>query len=143
VDDKISLNKAKELLYRLSGLVSFQSSCFVYDNDKFKLYLISVFLNNLQERSSVNNAFQGMLMLVTENPTSGMNIEIVGNNEDEVIKIKDVPLLDYEQTTISVDGISPPFWCMLYAFGLLIFFYSLYIVISKPHLIYTDYFHSF
>lgn len=53
-----------------------------------------------------------MLMLVTENPTSGLRLE----SEDIIdreIGIGDVLGLDNEKSYISIQGVSPSFFCML------------------------------
>ncbi|OXA50855.1 Inner nuclear membrane protein Man1 [Folsomia candida] len=100
VEDKISLLKAKELLYRLVEL----------------------------KKSAVDTAFEGMLMLVTENPTSGVKI-CANNNADEMVKIGDLVSLNNEEASITIDGVSPTFWCMLVSFVFSILMYAFYFTI--------------
>lgn len=68
----------------------------------------------LQKKTDVDAAFEGMLLLVTENPRSGLSLH--GRDEEQEIYSKDVSGLDYTLIKISATGVNPDFICGVTSF---------------------------
>lgn len=78
----------------------------------------------LQRKPEIDAAFQGMLLLVTENPRGGLSLH--GQDEKEITS-KDVSNLDASLAKISATGVNPDFICEVKT---LFFSLALYITIG-------------
>jgi len=94
-----------------------------------KTSIINCLLNCLQKKTDVDSAFEGMLLLVTENPRSGLSLH--GKDDEQEIHSKDVSSLDYTITKISATGINPDFLCILTSFAKSSLLYLILLAASK------------
>ena len=87
----------------------------------------------LQRKADVESGFEGMLMLVSENPSCGLKIEGKGipTDEDEYMSTKEVKTLDYNLATISAVGFSPNFTCSLWSGLYTLIYFVILLAICK------------